>query len=743
LPFVKPYHAYELGIKHAEARRSDSVAACQAVDALSAWDDYAPDVSALLQLYKVDPKRAYLSAWTNNFESAGFSFSRYLSLAQFTCSKTGVAQRAVTAALDAPKPDPAVIAATTESFKADPLGTIDAYAAQFAHTRLSSTLLINATAEGAPQELLDRLAAVVPPTTPLTPPSAIGADPSKARVRNSAVELAPALLALAFVSYGKGENILVSLVGFLAVCRLLTLMEKNCHEVQHAGKPDERLGRLVYDYSNLRDGTPHNGTPEEGDVLRAQLIEKYGEMNLPSFTRFVEHYWDALELFPGEPIYIAKTDIRRAYHLQRWTAAGSLQMAVRLTEDVVMIPITWGFGSREAPYAYNPVSQYFDWLHSKRMQALDIPRPLASTFVDDMVTIGPKQFLEVEVAAHEAALQRDLHPGAVNVAKRSIATRDDVLGVRMDATAASAGLSHKAYLKLLYVFFVCLPRTLVQTTTVPLHTVQCMASLAYCYGKLFPLLRHTASVFYKALKGQHQQPTSARHFTNRQIASIALWRDFLFAAHSHASIVSSPLNDVYYNDPVIGGKVYMAGGLEVYSDASELALGGYIADLGWFEIKVEDLLAAAGLPPDTKIHIAYLEMIALIVVYLFAVALQPDIKHVHVHVDNQNAQGWATGHIKTDNDIANNCVCVNSYMQVSLAVLQTRSYLPTLENVNADAISRLIFRERSTLQEYQLGRPLLAFLCDLVTTRDSSVWPKRLRQLMPQGSVASSLFSRV
>jgi hypothetical protein len=250
-------------------------------------------------------------------------------------------------------------------------------------------------------------------------------------------------------------------------------------------------------------------------------------------------------------------------------------------------------------------------------------------------------------------------------------------------------------------------------------------------------------VFYKALKGQHQQPTSARYFSDRQIVCVALWRDFLFAAHSHASIVSSPLNDVYYNDPVIGGKVYMAGGLEVYSDASEVALGGYIADLGWFEIKVEDLLAAAGLPPNTKIHIAYLEMIALIVVYLFAVAMQPDIKHVHVYVDNQNAQGWATGNIKTDNDIANNCVCVNSYLQVSLGVLQTRSYLPSAENKNADAISRLIFRENSALQEYRLERPLLIFLCDLLTTRNSSAWPSRLRELMPQGSGVSSLFSRV
>lgn len=742
LPFVRPRQVHELGVVYANARRSDAVGAChEAAEDLSVWDSYAPDESSMLQLFG-EPDGVPIADWTGNDAPEGRSFGQYLELARFTCSKAGVAQRAIAQAATAAKPDQAVVDATTEAFTVDPIGTVNARADQFAHSRVSQKLFDNAVAEGAPPEILDRLAATVPPTQPVTPESAASPDPSKAGVRPAMVEVAPALLALVYVGYSRGENILLNWIGFLEAVRAAQ-EDANCHEVNLYGKPDDKLGRLVYDLTYLRNGTPHNGTPEEEEWFKAQLIAKYGEMNLPFFTTFIENYWYACERFPGDIIHVSKTDIRRAYHLQRWTAEGSLRLAVRITDDLVMVPITWGFGSREAPYAYHPISLYFDWLHLKRMQAVGIPRPLAATFVDDTVTMGSKAFLDVEVAAHEVAIQRDLHENAVNVSKRSIATRDDVLGVRLDTITARAGLSNKAYLKLLYVFFVCLPVTITTTTVVPLHTVQCVASLAHCYGKLFPLVRHTASVFYNALRGRSMGPTATRRLTSRQIDSIELWREYLFAAHAHASIVSSPLTDVYYNDPVIGGNVYKAGGLEVYSDASEIALGGYVPELGWFEIKVADLLANAGLPCDTKIPIAYLEMIAYIVVYAFAVAMQPSTQHVHVHVDNQNALQWAAGHISTTSDIANTCVLANALLQVSYGVLQTRSYIRSEENKIADAISRLRYRGYATVPEYRLGPQLERFCVDLLNMHDSSAWLKRVNTLMPPGCDVSSFFSRV
>jgi hypothetical protein len=415
-------------------------------------------------------------------------------------------------------------------------------------------------------------------------------------------------------------------------------------------------------------------------------------------------------------------------------------MSVRVAEDLVMVPITWGFGSREAPYAYHPISRYFDWLHCKRMQALGFQQPLSGTFVDDTVTMGPLAFLETEVAAHETALQRGLHEHAVNVSKRSVGTRDDVLGVRMDTVSARAGLSNKAYLKLLYVFFVCLPTDILTSTAIPLHTVQCVASLAHCYGKLFPLLRHTASVFYIALRGRSNDALAARYFNPRQISTITLWREYLYATHAYSSIASSTLADIHYNDPVIGGVSYKAGGLEVYSDASEIALGGYAVDLGWFEITVEDLLSDAGLAPDTKIPIAYLELIAYIVAYVFGVAMQPTTQHIHVHVDNQNAKSWAAGNFSTTNDIANNCIAANSYVQVCLGVLQTRSYIRSAANVIADAISRLRYRHVASTPEYHMGLQLRRFCSSLLTMPAGSAWQTLARQLIPPECAVSSLF---
>lgn len=741
LPFIEPYKVRVLGVDYHDARRGDAVRACEPVNAVSRWLEYSPDTQRLLLLYRHRPAQAHIASWIG--ASAGEnrlrSFSEYLSLAQFTFSKDGVASRALSAAAESPAPDPDTIVQTSAAFLADPLDTIDRRASSFASTRISTALFDHALAAGAPQALLDRIATTVGPTQPITPVSAYNADPSKATVRSAMVELAPALLALVNVGYTKGENLLITRTAFLAAVETWSLAA-NCHEIHHALKPDDWLGRLIYDYTNLLRGTPHNGTPEEEEWLKAQIIARYGAMDLPTFTEFVEFYWRAQQVFPGQSIFVAKTDVRRAYHLQRWTPTGSLQLALRITDDVIMVPITWGFGSREAPYAFSPVSSYVDWAHLQRMLAQGIPAPLSGTFIDDTVTFGPRPFLDDEVAAHEALLQAALHPGAVNTAKRSVTTCDDVLGIRFDTVSARAGLSHKAFLKLLYVFFVCLPEQMTPATKVNLHTVQVIASLAHCYGKLFPLLRHTASVFYKALAGS-QHATSPRYLDDRQLANVELWRNFLFVAHSHASIASTPLIDAYYNDPVIGGNVYMAGGLEVYSDASEEALGGYVPGVGWFEITVEDLLSNASLAPDTKIPIAYLELIAYIVVYLFAVAVQPDANHVHIHVDNQNAQQWAAGHISTKSDIANNCVSLNSYLQVFLGILQTRSYIRSAENIVADAISRRRFRRSTQLQEYRLQPHLWRLLCDLLTAPASCAWPTQANALTTLGCGASSLFS--
>jgi hypothetical protein len=312
----------------------------------------------------------------------------------------------------------------------------------------------------------------------------------------------------------------------------------------------------------------------------------------------------------------------------------------------------------------------------------------------------------------------------------------------MDTITARAGLSNKAYLKLLYVFFVCLPVEILTSTAISLHTVQCVASLSHCYGKLFPLLRHTASVFYIALRGRSTGADAVRHFNPRQISTVTLWREYLYAAHQYSSIASSTLTDIHYNDPVIGGVAYKDGGLEVYSDASEVALGGYAVDLGWFEITVDDLLSDAGLAPDTKIPIAYLELIAYIISYVFGIAMQPTIQHVHIHVDNQNAKSWAAGRFSTTNDIANNCITANSFLQVCYGVLQTRSYIRSAANVIADAISRLRYRNVATTPEYRLGPQLKKFCSSLLTMPGESAWQSLASLLTPPECGASSLFLR-
>lgn len=229
--------------------------------------------------------------------------------------------------------------------------------------------------------------------------------------------------------------------------------------------------------------------------------------HLPDGEFFIQCFWDATSALPGEKMGISKTDVRRAYHTIGWTPAGSLKLAIKFAPDLIAMPIKCGFvqfGKWEPPYAFGLISRWLDFQHQKRMSRHHPPidRPLSATFVDDTATMGSFRFLEAEVPASEDRISSDIHETAVNVNKRLIKQQLDLLGIRMDVHNERAGLSHKAYLKLVYVFFVVLPPVVTTSTMLPIKSIQCIASLARHYGFYIPPMRFSASILYQALRGR-------------------------------------------------------------------------------------------------------------------------------------------------------------------------------------------------------------------------------------------------
>jgi hypothetical protein len=259
--------------------------------------------------------------------------------------------------------------------------------------------------------------------------------------------------------------------------------------------------------------------------------------------------WRARLYFPGQDVLWAKSDVHRAYHRFRWSAEGSMLLALRTRSDVVAIPITGGFGSNGPPFIYdNIVTRLVDHQHMSRMSAFDIPRPLCGTFVDDTSTAAPHSFLVAEVDQQEGFVVNIMNQDPHAAHKRELGSLIDIIGVRFDTTADTVGFSWKGYLKLVYLLFHIIPPSPTTTTNFPLLTIQILTSLFYRYGLFVPLLRHTASVMYHALRGDTAR--QVRRLSHAQLDCISSRRHFLVLSFSHASLLSTPCYDYYHNSPV-------------------------------------------------------------------------------------------------------------------------------------------------------------------------------------------------
>jgi hypothetical protein len=170
------------------------------------------------------------------------------------------------------------IAQNDAAFSSDPLAFIQSVNAMAAPRRLSVERIITdfpyATTFSEWHRLQLIAAGVGPPLSENFIPS-LGA----ATVRSSMRKIQPALNVLANVIVERQEGFVVSADVFRSTVSRLGLVA-HLSELWHIGKPDQDLGRLLFDYSNLTGATPIN-TPQS----RLQLIDTFGELKMPTLVR--------------------------------------------------------------------------------------------------------------------------------------------------------------------------------------------------------------------------------------------------------------------------------------------------------------------------------------------------------------------------------------------------------------------------------------------------------------------------
>jgi len=666
--------------------------------------------STLQQLFNNPPEEPF-TTWTDTPEQTTpyTSFLEVIKASHNYFNTDSVATRANQKATKVPAPDDEVIEYWSNMFQKDPINTLTTKFNEHKHTRVNIDNIINdPDFQLATTQLQKSLRASMELLDPIFPSEFIP-DPTAAAVRPKMTAIQPAVNALAWISYTKGECLYITTKAFLN-----TTHKKHGSEIHHRQKPDEDLGRLLYDYSNIKKGTPVNGQPSSHDHMIKQCQEKYGILAYPTVCDFINIYWEAQQIFAGLPIYIAKTDVRRAYHCIGWTPEGSLLLSLKISNTHHVVPLTCGFGKIEGPYAFGPISAWLDYKHLCRMkQSHNITKPLCATFVDDTVTFGSMDFLNTEVPASEKQIQQSIHQTAVNPDKRRIADTEDVLGIRFNTTTNKIGLSYKAYLKLVYVYFNILPVQLSITTLLPLILVQTVASLAHHYGQYIPLLRCSGSIYYQALQGT----AILRRFNTQQVQLTQLWRDYLYYAYNHATILTTTMHDIYYNDPTAGSIAPVPPGAHAYSDSTMNTLGLYVPEHGWCAVTVKDIIGTTTVTPT----IAHLEFLAFLLTYLLIKTIQPHQPHYHIYIDNQNALAWASGRISTNDKLANILTFTNSCLQTACKTPQTRSYIASADNINADSISRSTYKNSEQLTQYFMTPRLLIYCKLLFTKHDVTV----------------------
>jgi len=618
------------------------------------------------------------------------SIIEVISTAQSAFGATNIKQRAIEKA-SSPSVmgiDDAQVSSNSESFAQDPLKFLSSLRAHNADRRLSVVRILREFPEAQTFPEWERLVALSQGVrTPLDEdfvPSLYAAS-----VRPAMRQIQPALNALAAISLAKGEAVVIRASDFRTTCTLNSLRAHlSC--VHHIGKPDEDLGRFLHDYSNLPEGTPINSKQ-----AKSQLPSSFGQLSMPSLAHLYKIVRDLQACFPDRQLYFHKSDVSRAFQRLMWSLEDSLLMAILLSEDQVLIPLAMGFGSSAAPYAYGVVTRFFSYMHQSRVKALKIFHPVRTTavnelgiiFCDDAINCGTHELLVTEASAASRVVQTTLGIDAVNEAKDELNTCVTTLGVRSDLVSKLCSPSWRAYLKLVYVFFVVLPTHVDTTTVLPLKVMQCVAQLAHRYSLHIPWTRATASSFFMATKGNHPVRLS-----QRQVDDIYLWRWVLTAAVTDASILQTSFDSVIHTAKEFRSEAAQWADIMVYTDASGRetrnslilpeALGVFIPGVAWLFWEW----------PGAPSHISNMELLAAILGFLLVLYMKPDSHHCHIYIDNTNAISWQMGKIKTDHYFSRNLVCLNALVQgVYSGCCQTRQYIPSKQNKVADAISRRSF----------------------------------------------------
>ena len=523
----------------------------------------------------------------------------------------------------------------------------------------------------------------------------------------------------------------------------------------------EEMGRRTDDYTISGMNTP---------TKRLQLAAITGPYDDPTEVDICQIILDAMDRYPGQEIFLLKTDYAAYFRRFPINIAHTLLLAIHLIidgKDYMAIPLFGPFGLQDS----NAVAL----CATKAMHAINADHHmrlhgviLQTTFLDDTVAASPEPVLRAILGFNVETSNRVIGPNGTALKKTFIQRNMVVLGFQYDCEALTIGLTSVWYEKLLSVFDE-LPGSPRVGDRVRLRLVQSVAAHILRTARLATSMMSFSRALYRNIRGVVDHDHAVVYLTDRSVDDIPQWRRFLEFAFYDArplrvsiripilmkrrrdetqvefwSRQAAAAHDILHVDACTTrpdlhprdcwGAGWVAqpnvlttyGATPVTAGTDDLPVISAIKAYGVYEIdRLETHVQDLSIKDKDQINV-YEFLAALIA--LTAIALQgrpayvPQGQkwHVHLWTDNTSALSWLTSY-KTSHPLIIHLLHVFAALQEKYNMIVTMGHIKGAINVLADNASRGF--------QTPTGSQAFTQLCHLQPHSQLPEWWSQMRQV--------------
>ena len=306
------------------------------------------------------------------------------------------------------------------------------------------------------------------------------------------------------------------------------LSQLHCANEYHwRPEPGKVAGRPLLDCSNA----PPGEIPLNSEYTRLRGIERYQRVTLPTF-RDIIHEWDRYRRendMQWSEMWIFKADITGCFNQLYWDLSTTPLMGFMLTEDILMLMLTCGFGVGVTPMIWSEVGDAMNRTANLRTLIKTF------TYVDDFLGGGRHDHARQAATIVHEIIRGVLGPNGLSEKKNVFAQTADVLGILVDCTKGTLRPKDKAIEKLFFVAF-----SVDLSKKLPLSYWQCIQSLTNLYSTVM----HGMRPFVTALTNMTKRAHAARPMQASASARFAMeiWRAVLAVAIRDPDSISIPID---------------------------------------------------------------------------------------------------------------------------------------------------------------------------------------------------------